>query len=130
MNASRDKGCKFERELVNAALDAGLTAERTAPMQGKGRDEYADVLIAGLRCECKSLKAVPNWCELLSALVHKRPAKLGDVLRRYVKGHDALCLRQTGWAELILVILPDDRVVLLDEWLASLVRKGATEDGQ
>jgi hypothetical protein len=116
------KSADFERDVVVRAKHFGLSADdaqREGWKQVKGGSAAAgDVTIAGRKVECKHFGSIPNWCELLSAQARRRPAKLGAELRRYLKGHDALVLKQTGWAELVLVITQgDDRVYLLDDWL-------------
>ena len=64
---SRDKGANYERELVNAFKDKGLTARRTA-LSGALAHEKGDVLVtAGFdgktvyRGECKRRAALPKF---------------------------------------------------------------------
>lgn len=69
---SRDKGKRGEREVINILKDAGIVAERTAPMQA-GTDSIAwgDIHITGfengivvdppIKGECKYTEGIPNY---------------------------------------------------------------------
>jgi hypothetical protein len=57
----RTKGANFERTIVNAALAAGLTAIRTAPMQTYATNDEPDVMIHGFRAECKCRETIAPY---------------------------------------------------------------------
>lgn len=55
-NKNRDKGCRIEREVVKAFLEANIPALRI-PLSGAARGFKNDVLISGVYSgECKSRK--------------------------------------------------------------------------
>lgn len=116
----RRKGADFEREVVNAAKALGLDARRTAPNQTQdGSTSFPDVMIAGLRVECKHHKDIPHWQEILSAaLLVDRITPSGDIAK-WLAGHDALVLKQTG-QPVPLVVRADGSVLTLRMWLSSL----------
>ena len=60
---SKVKGNTFERELVDMAKDAGLSAKRAYASNGLslGYTEDVDCLIAGKRIQAKRRKAVAKW---------------------------------------------------------------------
>jgi Holliday junction resolvase len=60
---SKRKGNSFEREIVNAARAAGLPAELAYASNGKalGEAESVDVMIAGVRVQCRRRKALPAY---------------------------------------------------------------------
>ena len=69
--SQRDKGNRFEREIVHKHRDAGIDAERV-PLSGSAGGTFTgDVLIAGgtLKAECKArkdgagFKVLNNWLE-------------------------------------------------------------------
>ena len=56
MNPSRQKGDRFEREVVNYLKDAGLDASRV-PLSGAAGGEFSgDVVVQGHKGECKTRK--------------------------------------------------------------------------
>ena len=63
---SRDKGFRFERELVNAAKALGLEAKRAYGSDGRslGHHEEVDCLIAGLKVQAKRKKSIPKYLGL------------------------------------------------------------------
>ena len=52
---SKDKGNRFERELVNEARKAGLVAERAYASNGRslGEAKVVDILVQGMRLQLK-----------------------------------------------------------------------------
>lgn len=65
--ASRDKGARYEREIVNAHRAIGIDAERI-PLSGAVKGSFSgDVRIAGYTAECKSrangFKQIYDWLE-------------------------------------------------------------------
>lgn len=113
----RTKGKSFEREIVNLAKGVGLEAKRTAPMQaGYGANDDSDVLIAGLKVECKHWATIPQWKKLLASEISDGPFKPGKVIREMLHGHNALILKQTRGCTLVL----DGQlnVWTLTDWLA------------
>ena len=55
-NPSRQKGDRFEREVVNRAKEAGLDASRV-PLSGAAGGEFSgDVILQGHKGECKTRK--------------------------------------------------------------------------
>lgn len=125
--SSRRRGGDFERWVVRQAKAAGLDADTGGWKQRRKGDvdQCADCTIGGQRIECKYLRNIPNWPELVAALVQQRPAAVGDTLRAYMKGHDALVLKNHGWGTLILVVLTDRRVITLDEYFRLIARADA-----
>ena len=72
----RDKGARFEREVVNRFKEAGSPAERV-PLSGAAGGSYTgDVIIDGKRCECKvrarAFKELYSWLEGNDILIIKR----------------------------------------------------------
>ena len=64
---SRDKGAKFEREVVNFHRDMGIASERVT-LSGAMKGSYAgDVVIHGMTAECKiranGFKELYGWLE-------------------------------------------------------------------
>ncbi|WP_103730203.1 hypothetical protein [Novosphingobium sp. HII-3] len=66
---SRNKGANYERELVNALRDRGLTAQRV-PLSGATEYAKGDVEVTAgfdgktiFRGECKRRSALPAWIE-------------------------------------------------------------------
>lgn len=57
----RRKGKAFEQSCAKQARDAGLDAQRTAPLQAAGSDVDADLLLAGYRVECKDRASIPGY---------------------------------------------------------------------
>ena len=57
---SKTKGNSFEREVVNAAKNKGLEAERAYASNGKslGHAEDVDAVISGFRIQCKRRKKI------------------------------------------------------------------------
>lgn len=85
---SRDKGARFEREVVNLAIAAGLPARRTAPNQTQDGDtEFADVRIADLRVECKHHESI------------------GDYIWRWLASNNALIIRKNRREPLAVIPL-------------------------
>jgi len=63
-NPSKAKGNGFEREVVQAAQTAGLTAQRAWCSDGRslGVSKDTDVLIGGrIRVQCKRRAQLPEW---------------------------------------------------------------------
>jgi Holliday junction resolvase len=60
---SKRKGNTFEREIVQLAKVAGLEAERAYASNGRalGEADTVDVVIAGVRVQCKRRKALPAY---------------------------------------------------------------------
>lgn len=54
------KGSNYEREIVNQSIEAGLSAKRAYASNGLslGFTENVDVVIAGLRGQCKRRKKI------------------------------------------------------------------------
>ena len=61
--APKRKGNGFEREIVNAARDKGLDAERAYASNGKslGLTDDVDALVEGKPIQAKRKKALPAW---------------------------------------------------------------------
>ena len=105
---SRRKGSTLERDVVNMAREYGLTAERTAPMQGVGRSGGADVLIEGtIKVECKSHARISGWTQILTAIMLGATCPLTKEQVAWLDDMDWLVLKQTGWPEPV-VILPHE----------------------
>lgn len=62
-HSSKNKGNKYERELVNQARDSGLAAERAYASNGRslGHHEEVDLLVADKRIQAKRRKALAKW---------------------------------------------------------------------
>ena len=64
---SKQKGNRFEREVVNTAKDVGLTSERAYGSDGRalGENKEVDVIIDSRakkwRIQCKVRKKIANW---------------------------------------------------------------------
>ena len=60
---SKQKGNRFEREVVKEAIERGLTAERAYGSNGKslGLEEDVDVLIGKFKGQCKIRKRIAAW---------------------------------------------------------------------
>ena len=60
---SKQKGNRFEWEVVNQAQELGLTAERAYASNGKslGLEEDVDVLIDKYKGQCKRRKRIAKW---------------------------------------------------------------------
>lgn len=120
----RTKGATWERDVVNAARAMGLDARRTAPNQTQdGSTEYGDVTIEGKKCECKHHANIPQWRELVNAaLLDHCGFKPGKIMAGWLRGHDALILKQTGgWCPLVVVNVTDCFLVMtLEKYLDNL----------
>ena len=76
--ASRDKGARVEREIVNRCRELGIAAERV-PLSGAAGGSYTgDVIVAGMRCEIKARKDGSGFL----------------TLERWLGDNDALILRR------------------------------------
>jgi hypothetical protein len=116
----RRKGANFEREIVNAALAFGLEARRTAPNQTQdGSESFGDVTIQSLKIECKHHKKIPHWNEILAASLLDIKFKPVGEIAQWLKGHDALIMKQTGLT-VPLVLQDDGQVMTLATFLGSL----------
>ena len=62
----KQKGNRYERELVNQAKDSGLDAKRAYASNGQslGHHEEVDIVICGKKIQCKRKKAIPSWIGL------------------------------------------------------------------
>ena len=62
-NSSKQKGNRFERELVNEARSHGLYADRAYASDGRalGERKEVDVLIQGMRLQCKRRKKLSAY---------------------------------------------------------------------
>jgi Holliday junction resolvase len=92
---SKRKGNSFERELVNAARAAGLTAERAYASNGKslGHAEDVDCVIGGKRVQAKRRKALASY------LI---PSDTVDLVAfREDRGETFVLLRFADWLELL-----------------------------
>lgn len=131
---SRAKGSKLEREVVNAAKAAGLTAERTAPMQGVGRVGGADVTINGwILVECKSHKRISGWVQIITSILLDQPCPLTKEQQAWVGSQHALVLKQTGWPEPIVIQALEEGyygAMTMTAWLKSIKDKGAGDNGE
>lgn len=97
---SRNKGAGFERELVNAFKDKGLSAQRV-PLSGATDYAKGDVEVtAGFdgktiyRGECKRRKELPQWIE----------QALGEndfMAMREDRGNTLVVVRLSTFAELL-----------------------------
>ena len=60
---SKRKGNTFERELVNAARDSGLPAQRAYASNGEslGLDAEVDVVVAGVKIQAKRRAKIAKW---------------------------------------------------------------------
>ena len=97
---SRDKGAKYERELVNAFKDLGLSAQRV-PLSGATNYAKGDVEVtAGFDGktifvgECKRRKNLPEW--IVNALGENH-----FMAMRCDKGETLVMLRLGTFAELL-----------------------------
>lgn len=89
---SRNKGARYERELVNAFKEYGLKAQRV-PLSGATEYAKGDVEVtAGFGTvyvgEAKRRKALPEWIE----------AALGE--------NDFMVMREDGGKSLVVIRLP------------------------
>lgn len=62
---NRRRGFDFEREIVNAARNQGLKAERAFGSNGRalGEAESVDVIVDGCRIQAKRRKALPTYLQ-------------------------------------------------------------------
>ena len=62
---NRRRGFGYERELVNQAKDAGLSAERAWGSDGKslGEDSEVDLKVAGKRIQAKRRKKLASYLQ-------------------------------------------------------------------
>jgi Holliday junction resolvase len=60
---SKNKGNCFERELVNQAIESGLSSKRAYASNGESLGHHAevDLLVAGQRIQAKRRKALPAY---------------------------------------------------------------------
>lgn len=121
-SSERRKGADFEREIVRTAIALGLEARRTALNQTQdGADTFADVTIAGLRVECKHRKVIPYWSDLLTCALLRTTFKPAGSIAKWLDGHDALIVKQTGLA-VPLVVPKNGEVITLKDWLGCLAK--------
>lgn len=124
--SERRKGADFERLICRMARASGRQAERSAPMQA-GCTGHGDVLIDGLKCECKHRDDIPQWETIERAAGNNTQMVLTSVeIRRWATGHAALIVRKTGKGSYVLCRWRDSgrhlncQVLTLAEWLAWL----------
>ena len=62
-NPSKSKGCGFERELTQQAIESGLTAKRAWGSNGEALGCHAtvDLVIEDQKLQAKRRKSVPAW---------------------------------------------------------------------
>jgi hypothetical protein len=115
---SQRKGKNFEREVRKLAESYGLDVEWAGENQrGKGYTG-ADLLIAGLRVECKARNNIPimHWTQPTKAA-----AEPSMFLFDALEGHDAVVLHRRNCET--LVVVHRDGVYIhmpLERWLRSL----------
>lgn len=63
---NKQKGNRFEREIVNIAKSLGLEAQRAYASDGRslGCSEKVDVLLANKKLQLKARKTLPKWLSL------------------------------------------------------------------
>jgi hypothetical protein len=95
--SERRKGADFERLICRMARARGRQAERSAPMQA-GCAGHGDVLIDGLKCECKHRDAIPQYADIISGL----PFSPGKTLQGWLRDGPAI-IRRTGAADIYII---------------------------
>lgn len=90
-NPQKQKGSRFEREIVHLAQEFGLNASRV-PLSGAATGFKDDVLIEGMRFECKSradgFKQIYGWlgdCEGLFLRADRQEALVVIRAREYME---------------------------------------------
>ena len=93
--APRDKGSRFERELVQMALDSGMPAQRAWGSNGEslGLPAGVDCLVAGKRIQAKRRACVAAW------LIPD--AGVDVVAFRPDYGETMVCLSYSDWLDLL-----------------------------
>jgi Holliday junction resolvase len=92
---SKRKGNAYERELVQAAKDAGLAGERAYASNGRalGHAEDVDCVIGGKRVQAKRRKALPAYL---------RPTETVDAVAfREDRGGTLVMITLTEWLDLL-----------------------------
>lgn len=87
---SKQKGNRYERELVKDAEAKGLPAERAYASNGRalGEVEEVDCIVAGCRIQAKRRKSIPQYLQI-------------------DEGVDAVVFRQDSGESLVLVSWKD-----------------------
>lgn len=117
--ASREKGRKFEQLICRLAREAGLDAERRAPLQAGKFGCHGDIEIAGLKVECKHRDCIPQWKQITSGEMFTPGKTLLDWLS------DGPCIvRKTGQKPYIIAqptgLSFTTCAKPLDDWLAAM----------
>lgn len=75
-NSSKAKGYRFEKEIVDMALDMGLDSERAWGSDGRalGMDKAVDLVINGAPFQAKRRKTIANY-------LVPPPGCLGTIIR-------------------------------------------------
>lgn len=88
----RDKGARFEREVVNALRDAGIDAMRTAPLQTYLANDMPDIKAGDITIECKArasgFKQIYDWKgehDLLVIKADRREVLVVQTLSSWIK---------------------------------------------
>lgn len=108
---SRNKGSGYEREIVAAHIERGISA-RKMPLSGALRDYPGDVQIAGMIGECKRTK--------------RSRTSLYDALAQGNDAADVLFIRDDG--KKTLVVVPFEFWFQLLEW-AGIPQKFPSNSG-
>ncbi len=94
-NRSKQKGCRYEAELVSRATNSGLSAKRAWGSNGAalGLHPEVDCVIAGYKVQAKRRKSLPQWM---------RPSDEVDVQAvREDHGETFIIMSEWDWHDLL-----------------------------